>query len=79
LRGGANVIVTSGFLEATQDHGFSRLAEWQVTIPELGAQRHVRLVFRRAGELSHAAEAFRSTVRQLAPPPEKADKSAAGV
>ncbi|MES2119706.1 MAG: hypothetical protein V4513_03915 [Pseudomonadota bacterium] len=31
LRGGANVIVTSGFLEATQDRGFGQLAEWQVT------------------------------------------------
>jgi hypothetical protein len=31
----------------------------------------VRLVFRRGAELSHAAEAFLTTVRQLAPPPEK--------
>jgi hypothetical protein len=31
LRGGANVIVTSGFLEATQDRGFGRLAEWTTT------------------------------------------------
>ncbi|MGE5562226.1 MAG: hypothetical protein ACM3ZV_02845 [Bacillota bacterium] len=31
LRTGANVIVTSGFLEATQDRGFGQLAEWQVT------------------------------------------------
>jgi len=31
LEGGANVIVTSGFLEATQDHGFKDLAEWQAT------------------------------------------------
>ena len=31
LKGGANVIVTSGFLEATQDRGFGQLAEWQVT------------------------------------------------
>jgi hypothetical protein len=31
LRGGANVIVTSGFLEATQDRGFEQLAEWRST------------------------------------------------
>jgi len=31
LRGGANVIVTSGFLQATQDQGFARLAEWRTT------------------------------------------------
>jgi hypothetical protein len=31
LRGGANVIVTSGFLEAMQGHGFERLAEWHAT------------------------------------------------
>jgi hypothetical protein len=31
LRGGANVIVTSGFLEATQDRGFAQLAEWRTT------------------------------------------------
>ena len=31
LRGGANVIVTSGFLEATQDKGFAQLAEWRTT------------------------------------------------
>jgi DNA-binding transcriptional LysR family regulator len=42
-----------------------------VKIPELSAQRHVRLVFRRGAELSHAAEAFLTTVRQLAPSPEK--------
>jgi DNA-binding transcriptional LysR family regulator len=48
-----------------------------VKMPELSAQRHVRLVFRRAAELSHAADAFLSTVRQLAPAVEKADKSPA--
>ena len=31
LRGGANVIVTSGFLEAMQGKGFEQLAEWQAT------------------------------------------------
>jgi hypothetical protein len=31
LEAGANVIVTSGFLEATQDRGFKHLAEWQAT------------------------------------------------
>jgi hypothetical protein len=29
LRGGANVIITSGFLQATQGRGFERLAEWR--------------------------------------------------
>src|SRR6187549_2589183 len=42
-----------------------------VKVPELSAQRHVRLVFRRAAELSHAADAFLATVRQLAPAVEK--------
>ncbi len=31
LKNGANVIVTSGFLEATQDRGFGQLAEWTTT------------------------------------------------
>jgi len=31
LHMGANVIVTSGFLEAMQDKGFSQLAEWRTT------------------------------------------------
>ena len=31
LKGGANVIVTSGFLTATQNRGFGRLAEWSTT------------------------------------------------
>ena len=31
LRGGAKVIVTSGFLQAMQGHGFERLAEWRAT------------------------------------------------
>jgi hypothetical protein len=31
LRGGANVIVTSGFLEAMQGKGFAQLAEWQAS------------------------------------------------
>lgn len=31
LEGGANVIVTSGFLEATQGRGFGQLAEWSTT------------------------------------------------
>jgi DNA-binding transcriptional LysR family regulator len=34
-----------------------------VKIPELGPSRAVRLVFRRSGELSHAAEAFLAAVR----------------
>lgn len=31
LKGGSNVIVTSGFLEVTQDRGFGQLAEWSTT------------------------------------------------
>ncbi|HJP68958.1 MAG TPA: hypothetical protein VJ846_08670 [Sphingomicrobium sp.] len=31
LHEGANVIVTSGFLEAMQGHGFEQLAEWKLT------------------------------------------------
>src|SRR3982751_3239559 len=31
LHAGANVIVTSGFLEAMQDRGFAQLAEWRTT------------------------------------------------
>ena len=31
LKSGANVIATSGFLEATQDRGFGQLAEWHTT------------------------------------------------
>ncbi|MFL6737293.1 MAG: hypothetical protein ACJ8F4_09590 [Sphingomonas sp.] len=31
LRDGANVIITSGFLEAVQDRGFQALAEWHTT------------------------------------------------
>lgn len=31
LEDGANIIVTSGFLEATQGHGFEDLAEWHTT------------------------------------------------
>ena len=38
-----------------------------VKVPELSAQRHVRLVFRRGAELSHAAAAFLEVVRHLAP------------
>jgi DNA-binding transcriptional LysR family regulator len=34
-----------------------------VKVPELGPSRAVRLIFRRAGELSHAAEAFLDVVR----------------
>jgi DNA-binding transcriptional LysR family regulator len=34
-----------------------------VKIPELGPSRSVRLVFRRAGEMSHAAEAFLDVLR----------------
>jgi DNA-binding transcriptional LysR family regulator len=34
-----------------------------VNVPGLGSSRQVRLVFRRSGELSHAAEAFLDTVK----------------
>jgi hypothetical protein len=40
LRGGANVIVTSGFLEAMQDRGFGRLAEWQTTGHTIAIERY---------------------------------------
>ena len=46
-----------------------------VKVPELSAQRHVRLVFRRAAELSHAADAFLAAVRQLAPPVDKTSET----
>lgn len=36
-----------------------------VKVPELGATRQIRLVFRRGGELSHAAEAFLEIVRAV--------------
>src|SRR5689334_5647507 len=35
-----------------------------VRVPELGASRQVRLIFRKAGERTHGAEAFLATVRQ---------------
>jgi hypothetical protein len=40
LRGGANVIVTSGFLEATQDKGFQQLAEWRTTGHQIAIDRY---------------------------------------
>ena len=40
LRGGANVIVTSGFLEATQDRGFQQLAEWRTTGHTIAIDRY---------------------------------------
>jgi hypothetical protein len=39
LHAGANVIVTSGFLEATQGHGFEDLAEWHDTGHVIGIDR----------------------------------------
>jgi len=38
-----------------------------VRVPELRSPRQVRLVFRREGELSHAAQAFLGVARRLAP------------
>jgi hypothetical protein len=40
LHGGANVIVTSGFLEATQDKGFQQLAEWRATSHTIAIDRY---------------------------------------
>jgi hypothetical protein len=40
LRGGANVIVTSGFLEATQDRGFQQLAEGRTTGHTIAVDRY---------------------------------------
>ena len=40
LRGGANVIVTSGFLEAMQGRGFGQLAEWQSTGHTISIDRY---------------------------------------
>jgi hypothetical protein len=36
-----------------------------VKVPELGATRQVRLVFRRTGERSRAADAFLETIRSV--------------
>ncbi|MEP7131373.1 MAG: hypothetical protein ABI770_09615 [Sphingomicrobium sp.] len=40
LHAGANVIVTSGFLEAMQDKGFGQLAEWQATGHTIAIDRY---------------------------------------
>jgi hypothetical protein len=40
LRGGANVIVTSGFLEAMQGRGFEQLAEWHTTGHTIAVDRY---------------------------------------
>ena len=40
LHAGANVIVTSGFLEATQDKGFAQLAEWRTTGHTIAIDRY---------------------------------------
>src|SRR3954447_9915237 len=40
LHGGANVIVTSGFLEAMQDRGFGQLAEWRTTGHVISVDRY---------------------------------------
>jgi DNA-binding transcriptional LysR family regulator len=39
-----------------------------VRVPDLGSTRQVRLVFRRTGERSRAADAFLEVVRAMAPP-----------
>jgi len=40
LHAGANVIITSGFLEATQDKGFQQLAEWRTTGHTIAIDRY---------------------------------------
>jgi hypothetical protein len=40
LHGGANVIVTSGFLEAMQGRGFDQLAEWRTTGHTIAIDRY---------------------------------------
>ena len=40
LRAGANIIVTSGFLEAMQDKGFQQLAEWRTTGHTIAIDRY---------------------------------------
>ena len=40
LHGGANVIVTSGFLEAMQGKGFNQLAEWNTTSHVISIDRY---------------------------------------
>ena len=40
LHSGANVIITSGFLEATQDKGFQQLAEWRTTGHTIAIDRY---------------------------------------
>lgn len=40
LQGGASVIVTSGFLQALQTHGFEDLAEWTVTGNIVNVERY---------------------------------------
>jgi hypothetical protein len=40
LRGGGNVIVTSGFLEAMQGRGFEQLAEWRATGHTIAVDRY---------------------------------------
>ncbi|MEO8454940.1 MAG: hypothetical protein ABI454_07260 [Sphingomicrobium sp.] len=40
LHSGANVIVTSGFLEAMQDRGFQQLAEWRATGHTIAIDRY---------------------------------------
>ena len=40
LHAGANVIVTSGFLEATQNKGFQQLAEWRTTGHTIAIDRY---------------------------------------
>jgi hypothetical protein len=40
LHGGANVIVTSGFLEAMQGRGFDQLAEWRTTGHTIAVDRY---------------------------------------
>ena len=44
----------------------------EVRVPDLRSPRQVRFVYRREGELSHAAKAFLEVARQAAPPTARA-------
>jgi DNA-binding transcriptional LysR family regulator len=41
----------------------------EIAVPELRSPRQIRIVYRRDGELSHAAEAFLGVIRRSAPKP----------
>src|SRR5690348_11743535 len=51
----------------------------EVRVPELRSPRQVRFVYRRSGELSHAARAFLDAARKVAPAAPPAPRKAAAV